>query len=130
MTGKEERELFTISVVSKMFDIHPQTLRLYEREGLLSPRRSEGKTRLYCREDLERIRKILSLTRDMGVNLAGVEVFFTMQEHMEAMKGFVAEMFRYLDQEVKREFEERWQQESHALVRFPSSKLMKTGWEQ
>ncbi|MBI1986802.1 MAG: MerR family transcriptional regulator [Nitrospinae bacterium] len=129
MTGKEERELFTISVVSKMFDIHPQTLRLYEREGLLSPRRSEGKTRLYCREDLERIRKILSLTRDMGVNLAGVEVVFTMQDQMEAMKGFVAEMFRYLDQEVKREFEERWQRESHALVRFPSSKLMKVGLE-
>lgn len=125
MTGREDRELFTISVVSKMFDIHPQTLRLYEREGLLLPQRSEGKTRLYSREDLERIRKILSLTRDMGVNLAGVEVVFTIQEQIDAMRGFVAEMLKCLDQEVRKEFEERWQRENHALVRFPSSKLMK-----
>ncbi|MBI2875498.1 MAG: MerR family transcriptional regulator [Candidatus Tectomicrobia bacterium] len=125
MTGKEDRELFTISIVSKMFDIHPQTLRLYEREGLLAPQRSEGKTRLYSREDLERIRKILSLTRDMGVNLAGVEVVLSIQERMEAMRELMAEMLNYMDQKVKGDFEERWQRESHALVRLPSSKLMR-----
>lgn len=73
---------YTISVVAEMFDIHPQTLRLYEREGLLEPGRSEGRTRLYSEKDIERLEIILTLTRDMGVNLAGVEIIMDLREKL------------------------------------------------
>jgi len=90
-----------ISVVSKQYKIHPQTLRLYEREGLLKPSRTEGNTRLYTDKDLERLEVILSLTRDLGVNLAGVEIILNMREKMEAMerqmKEFVACLSREMD---------------------------------
>ena len=125
MSGKDEREFFTISVVSKMFDIHPQTLRLYEREGLLSPHRSKGNTRLYSREDLERVRKILSLTRELGINLAGVEVIFDIQDKMDEMMRFILEMLNYMDQENKKTFEKRFHQENYALIKMPSSKPAK-----
>ena len=74
MPAKRGQEYFTISVVSSMFNIHPQTLRLYEREGLLCPERSAGNTRLYSRQDIEQLSTILNLTREMGVNLAGVTI--------------------------------------------------------
>src|SRR5439155_4467169 len=74
MPAKRGQEYFTISVVSGMFNIHPQTLRLYEREGLLCPERSAGNTRLYSRQDIEQLSTILNLTREMGVNLAGVTI--------------------------------------------------------
>lgn len=74
MPAKPGKEYFTISVVSSMFNIHPQTLRLYEREGLLHPDRSSGNTRLYSRQDIEHLTTILNLTREMGVNLAGVTI--------------------------------------------------------
>ena len=77
---------YTISAVAAHYDLHPQTLRLYEREGLLKPSRSEGNTRLYTDEDLARLEVILSLTRDLGVNLAGVEIILNMREKMEAMQ--------------------------------------------
>jgi MerR family transcriptional regulator, heat shock protein HspR len=74
MATKKSGEYFSISVVSNMFDVHPQTLRLYEREGLLQPERSAGNTRLYSRQDIEHLSTILNLTREMGVNLAGVSI--------------------------------------------------------
>ncbi len=77
---KKRVKSYTISAVAEMFDIHPQTLRMYEREGLLKPSRSDGNTRLYSDEDLERLEVILSLTRDLGVNLAGVEIIINMRE--------------------------------------------------
>lgn len=73
---------YMIGVVSTRYEVHPQTLRLYEREGLLKPSRTEGKTRLYSDEDLERLEFILNLTRDLGVNLAGVEVVLNLRERM------------------------------------------------
>lgn len=82
-----------ISVVSEMFDIHPQTLRTYEREGLITPARSQGNTRLYSQDDLERIELILRLTNELGVNLAGVEVILNMREQMEQMRRETAEAF-------------------------------------
>jgi MerR family transcriptional regulator, heat shock protein HspR len=118
-------ELFTISVVSKMFTIHPQTLRLYEREGLLRPRRSRGNTRLYSREDVDRISKILNLTRDLGVNLAGVEVIFSIQQKMEDMREFVWETLGYLDQEIRSYFEERLQKNNYTLMKAPPNKIVK-----
>lgn len=77
---------YMIGVVAMRYEIHPQTLRLYEREGLLLPSRTEGRTRLYSDEDLERLEFILSLTRDLGVNLAGVEVVLSMRDRMASMQ--------------------------------------------
>mgnify|MGYP003339244064 CR=1 FL=1 len=80
---------YMISAVSQKYDIHPQTLRLYEREGLLKPSRTDGNTRLYSEEDLERLETILALTRDLGVNLAGVEIILNMRQTIELMQGEV-----------------------------------------
>ena len=90
-----------ISAVAEQYDIHPQTLRLYEREGLLKPSRSEGNTRLYTDSDLERLEVILHLTRDLGVNLAGVEIILNMRERMGEMadaqiQEFIASLNREL----------------------------------
>ena len=84
MNIKKRVKTYTISAVAELYDIHPQTLRLYEREGLLKPSRSVGNTRLYEDSDLERLEVILSLTRDLGVNLAGVEIILNMREKMDA----------------------------------------------
>src|SRR2546422_9863249 len=84
---KKGKAAYMISAVAETYDIHPQTLRLYEREGLLKPSRSEGNTRLYTQEDLERLEFILNLTRDLGVNLAGVEVILNMRRRLEEIQG-------------------------------------------
>ena len=90
---KKKRPYYMISVVAEMFDVHPQTLRTYEREGLIRPTRTEGNTRLYSQEDLERIELILRLTNELRVNLAGVEVILNMREQMEKMRQEMAETF-------------------------------------
>ena len=110
-----------ISSVAETYQVHPQTLRLYERLGLLKPSRSEGNTRLYSESDLERLQFILTLTRDMGVNLAGVEVILTMREKMEAMQKEVEEMIAYAQGKASDEP----QPPSSALVRVPVSKLVR-----
>jgi len=96
MTAKKKVKTYTISAVAELYDIHPQTLRLYEREGLLKPSRSVGNTRLYEDADLERLEIILSLTRDLGVNLAGVEIILNMREKMDAMQREFERFFEYL----------------------------------
>jgi MerR family transcriptional regulator/heat shock protein HspR len=92
-TKRKTRGGYMISVVAEMYEIHPQTLRMYEREGLLRPSRSEGNTRLYTDEDLERLEFILNLSRDLGVNIAGIAIVLQMRERMEEMnrqmQGFV-----------------------------------------
>jgi MerR family transcriptional regulator, heat shock protein HspR len=93
---KKKAKTYTISAVAEIFDVHPQTLRMYEREGLLKPSRSEGNTRLYTDTDLERLEVILSLTRDLGVNLAGVEIILNMREKMDAMQREFERFFEYL----------------------------------
>lgn len=85
-TRKKGKAAYMISSVAEQYGVHPQTLRLYEREGLLKPSRSEGNTRLYTDDDLERLEVILKLTRDLGVNLAGVEIILNMREKMDAMQ--------------------------------------------
>jgi MerR family transcriptional regulator, heat shock protein HspR len=87
---------YTISAVAELYEIHPQTLRLYEREGLLKPSRSIGNTRLFTDSDLERLEIILSLTRDLGVNLAGVEIILNMREKMDAMQREFERFFEYI----------------------------------
>jgi len=102
MTKAKGKAAYMISAVAEQYAIHPQTLRLYEREGLLAPSRSEGNTRLYTDEDLERLEIILKLTRELGVNLAGVEIILNMREKMEAMQkqmeGFIETLNRELSE--------------------------------
>ncbi len=89
-----------ISAVAEMYGIHPQTLRLYEREGLLKPSRTEGNTRLYTDDDLQRLEFILSLARDLGVNIAGIAVILQMRERMETMQKEMQEFFTYIQREM------------------------------
>ena len=89
-----------ISSVAEQYSVHPQTLRLYEREGLLKPSRSDGNTRLYTEEDLERLEVILHLTRDLGVNLAGVEIILNMRNKMETMQNQIEEFVQSLNHEL------------------------------
>jgi MerR family transcriptional regulator, heat shock protein HspR len=98
---KSRQKAAYISAVAEQYSIHPQTLRLYEREGLLKPSRSDGNTRLYTDEDLERLEVILKLTRDLGVNLAGVEIILNMREKMEAMQRQIEEFIAQLNVELK-----------------------------
>lgn len=93
---KKGSKTYTISAVAEMYDIHPQTLRLYEREGLIKPSRSEGNTRLFTDEDLEHLEVVLSLTRELGVNLAGVEIIINMREKMASMQREFERFFEYL----------------------------------
>jgi MerR family transcriptional regulator/heat shock protein HspR len=115
MAKGKSKAAYMISAVAEQYDIHPQTLRLYEREGLLKPSRSDGNTRLYTDEDLERLEVILKLTRELGVNLAGVEIILNMRERMEAMQqqieAFVASLNDELVQRVR--VPER---EEHSLI--------------
>ncbi len=89
-----------ISSVAEMYGIHPQTLRLYEREGLLKPSRTEGNTRLYTDEDLQRLEFILSLARDLGVNISGIAIILQMRERMEEMQRQIQDFVQYIQQEV------------------------------
>ena len=114
---KKGKAAYMISVVAENYDIHPQTLRLYEREGLLKPSRSEGNTRLYTEEDLERLALILNLTRDLGVNLAGVEVVLNMRQRVEEMQREMQEFIDYIEREFSNRSPELNQKIQHALVR-------------
>jgi MerR family transcriptional regulator/heat shock protein HspR len=100
MAKAKSKAAYMISAVAEQYAIHPQTLRLYEREGLLAPSRSDGNTRLYTDEDLERLEVILKLTRDLGVNLAGVEIILNMREKMEAMQKQVEGFIDNLNHEI------------------------------
>jgi MerR family transcriptional regulator/heat shock protein HspR len=109
-----------ISAVAEKYGLHPQTLRLYEREGLLKPSRSEGNTRLYTPADLERLELILSLVRDLGVNLAGVEVILNMRERMDELQAEMRQFVQFVNVELAR-MRDRTRQERFrtALVRVP-----------
>ena len=117
-----KKPLYQISAVARMLGVHAQTLRLYEREGLIKPARSEGNTRLYSEEDVDRLRTIISLTRDLGVNLAGVEIILRMKEQIEELQREVEKLTellrRYMEVEVRR-------MQQPGLVKVPVSKLVK-----
>ncbi|MCU0249093.1 MAG: helix-turn-helix transcriptional regulator [Vicinamibacterales bacterium] len=108
---------YMISAVAQKYSIHPQTLRLYEREGLLKPSRTDGNTRLYSDEDLQRLETILSLTRDLGVNLAGVEIVLNMRQKMEDMQHEVNQFMIYVKGELARGLGDWEQRLNTALVR-------------
>jgi len=116
-----KEKTYLISAVASKYDIHPQTLRLYEREGLLVPSRSKGNTRVYTDDDLKKLEFILNLSREMGVNLAGIEIIYNMKKKMEKMQD---EFSSFLE-ELKKEFfsgrENIFEQKKKALVKFQSS---------
>jgi len=100
MAKRKSKGAYMISAVAEMYGIHPQTLRLYEREGLLKPSRTEGNTRLYTDEDLQRLEFILSLARDLGVNIAGIAIILQMRERMETMQKEMQNFFTYIQKEM------------------------------
>jgi MerR family transcriptional regulator/heat shock protein HspR len=100
MAKKRGKGAYMISSVAEMYGIHPQTLRLYEREGLLKPSRTEGNTRLYTDEDLQRLEFILTLARDMGVNISGIAIILQMRERMTEMERQMREFFNYMRGEM------------------------------
>ena len=110
------RGYYMISAVALKYNIHPQTLRLYEREGLLKPSRTDGNTRLYSDEDLQELERILALTRDLGVNLAGVEIILNMRRKMETMQHEVNEFMQYVKRELQRGLGDWEQRLNTALV--------------
>ena len=126
-TRERSKASYMISSVAEQYGVHPQTLRLYEREGLLKPSRTEGNTRLYSEEDLRQLEVILNLTRDLGVNLAGVEIVQNMRRKMEQMQAEVSEFVNYVRQELLRANQEGWQERfQQALVKLPPTHIVKT----
>src|SRR2546430_16628884 len=117
MSKPSGKAYYMISAVAQKYNIHPQTLRLYEREGLLTPSRTEGNTRLYSEEDLEQLETILSLTRDLGVNLAGVEIILNMRKKIEAMQSEVNAFMDYVRRGVARGPDHWEQRRSTVLVK-------------
>ncbi len=113
---QRKRAAYMISAVAESYGIHPQTLRLYERQGLLKPSRTEGNTRLYTEQDIERLEVILSLTRDLGVNLAGVEIVLNMREKMERMQRQMRDFVELVQREMANQQASR-DDIQHALVR-------------
>ena len=105
-TKRKSKGAYMISAVAEMYEIHPQTLRLYEREGLLKPSRTEGNTRLYTDEDLERLEFILSLARDLGVNIAGMAIILQMRERMEEMNRQMQSFVEYVRTEMLARFQQ------------------------
>jgi MerR family transcriptional regulator/heat shock protein HspR len=111
---KKRKGFYTIGMVARMYNIHPQTLRLYEREGLLKPQRTAGNNRLYTDEDLERLEFILTLTRELGVNLAGVEIILRMKEQMEEMQKQIEQLLEFIEKQLQ-----NLPQEERSLVKVP-----------
>jgi MerR family transcriptional regulator/heat shock protein HspR len=125
-TVKKRREKgYTISAVAESYDIHPQTLRLYERQGLLKPSRSKGNTRYYSESDLRRLELILTLTRDLGVNLAGVEVILNMRDKMDVMQKEIQRFLEYLRIEVGERMASQFA-EKFAIVPFGRGSIMRS----
>src|SRR6202008_5203216 len=126
MVKSKSKAAYMISAVAEQYEIHPQTLRLYEREGLLAPSRSEGNTRLYTDEDLERLEVILKLTRELGVNLAGVEIILNMREKMAEMQHQMEAFTSFVQQELARGLRAgSVRPQANALVRVPPPKVIR-----
>ncbi len=117
MAKTRAKAAYMISAVAEKYEIHPQTLRMYEREGLLKPSRSDGNTRLYTDDDLQRLEVILELTRELGVNLAGVEIILNMREKMAAMQAQIEQFVAELNLELARKARPADPGDRHALMR-------------
>ncbi len=126
MEGKKDpKNYYHISSVSRMYSIHPQTLRLYEREGLLRPSRSEGNTRCYTEDDLKQLDLILNLIRELGVNLAGVDVILNMRKKIEQIESEVNMFLEYIKKEFFEGKEDEFELKKKSLVRINPGKIIK-----
>ena len=124
MTTDRGKPLYMIGVVAEMLRVHPQTLRFYEKKGLVRPSRTEGKTRMYSAEDVDEIARLLRLTRDLGVNLAGVEIILKMRRRMIEMQKQIEDLVTYLREEGgETTGQSRPQEPREALVRAASGQL-------
>jgi MerR family transcriptional regulator/heat shock protein HspR len=104
-----KKPLYMISVVSKLLEVHPQTLRMYEREGFVSPQRI-NRQRIYSDEDIERLNLVINLTRDLGVNKAGVDIILRMRNRISVVESEMREIMRYLEDDVRQQFEQKLRQ--------------------
>jgi MerR family transcriptional regulator/heat shock protein HspR len=120
-----DEPLYMISIVAQMLDIHPQTLRLYEREGFLKPSRTQGNTRLYSQKDVETLKMIRRLTRDLGINLAGVEVIIELRERIEEMQKEIDELKRLSEERLGIDSKNWEEAKKQSLVKSPSNKITK-----
>jgi len=123
----KRRRRYSISIVADMFDVHPQTLRTYEREGLIRPGRTDGNTRVYSQEDVERVELILRLTKELGVNLAGVEVILNMRDRMQEMQRQVSGLLRAMAERFDAETQQWGEREEEGLVPVGSRGLLRRG---
>lgn len=123
---KKSRAGYMISAVAELYRVHPQTLRLYERLGLLKPSRTQGNTRVYTDQDLERLEVILTLSRDLGVNLAGIEVVLNMRDKMMEMERQVQSFVEFVREEMARELASAPEnRRRNAIVRFRPPKVVR-----
>lgn len=106
---KRKKGYFSISAVAEMFSVHQQTIRLYEKEGLISPKRSEGNTRLFSEEDINRLEEIIHLTHTVGINLAGVEMILKLQKQVSKLQGEINTLFKHTQEELTQESSRRKQ---------------------
>lgn len=126
MEGKKDpKNYYHISSVSKKYSIHPQTLRLYEREGLLKPSRSDGNTRCYTEDDLKQLELILNLIRELGVNLAGVDVILNMRKKIEQIESEVNMFLEYIKKEFFEGKEDEFELKKKSLVLINPAKIIK-----
>ncbi len=119
MKVKREKGYFSISAVAKIFSIHQQTIRLYEKQGLISPKRSEGNTRLFSEEDIDRLEQVIYLTHELGINLAGVEMIFKLKKQIKKMQQEMNQIFENTQQELDEESEK-----SKEVVQASAQRLM------
>jgi len=122
VTGKG-KPLYMIGVVSDMLKLHPQTLRFYEKKGLVQPSRTVGRTRMYSAEDVEEIARVVRLTRDLGVNLAGVEIILKMRRRMLEMQKQIEDLLAYVREDAARPRDHSERGGGEALVRAASGQL-------
>ncbi len=120
---REKKPLYMISVVAEMFSIHPQTLRIYEKKGLVRPSRTVGRTRMYSPEDVEEIARVTRLARDLGVNLAGIEIILKMRRRMLEMQAQIEELTNHVRADMADSRNETRRGKGEALVRAASSQL-------
>ncbi len=120
---EDTQTVFSISSIAKMLSVHPQTLRFYERAGFVQPVRTRGETRLYSQQDIAQLRLILHLTRDLGVNLAGVEIILRMQRQLKDMQCEIDHLRQMLSERVQQHCADRVQ--TRALIKATPRKLVK-----
>lgn len=129
MKIKRKKGFFSISAVAKMFSIHQQTIRLYEKEGLINPKRSEGNTRLFSEEDIEKLEDIIYLTHQLGINLAGVQMILKLKKQIKKMQDNMNEMFEQTQDQLEKESkisEETIKESAHQLMKIKNKNLVPT----